>query len=208
MDNIIQGSPEWFAVRLGKVTASRVAEVVAKTKSGPSASRANYMALLICERLTGAAAESYSNAAMQHGTDTEPLALSAYEALRGILVQAEGFVLHPDIAQSGASPDGLVGDTGLIEIKCPNTATHLDTLLGKKMPTKHRAQVQWQMACTGRKWCDFISFDPRMPDNMQFFCVRVMRDSGMIDELEREVEKFLFELGTKLSRLKATYGEK
>ena len=128
-----QRTPEWFAARLGKVTASRISDIIAKTQSGYSASRANYMALLICERLTGAAAESYSNAAMQHGTDTEPMALSAYEAAKGVLVQAEGFVTHPSIEQSGASPDGLVGDSGLIEIKCPNTATHLDTLLAKKM---------------------------------------------------------------------------
>ena len=171
-----QRTPEWFAARLGKVTASRVSDIIGKTQSGYSASRANYMALLVCERLTGAAAESYSNAAMQHGTDTEPMALSAYEAAKGVLVQAEGFVTHPSIEQSGASPDGLVGDSGLIEIKCPNTATHLDTLLSKKMPSKHRPQVQWQMACTGRHWCDFVSYDPRLPERLQMFVVREIYD--------------------------------
>jgi len=196
-----QRTPEWFAARLGKVTASRISDIIAKTQSGYSASRANYMALLICERLTGAAAESYSNAAMQHGTDTEPMALSAYEAAQGVLVQAEGFVTHPSIEQSGASPDGLVGDSGLIEIKCPNTATHLDTLLAKKMPSKHRPQVQWQMACTGRHWCDFVSYDLRLPERLQMFVVREVYDPVYAAGLETEVVKFLGEMESKIKEL-------
>ena len=196
-----QRTPEWFAARLGKVTASRISDIIGKTQSGYSASRANYMALLICERLTGAAAESYSNAAMQHGTDTEPMALSAYEAAQGVLVQAEGFVTHPSIAQSGASPDALVGDSGLLEIKCPNTATHLDTLLGKKMPSKHRPQVQWQMACTGRHWCDFLSYDPRLPERLQMFVVREVYDPVYVAGLETEVVKFLGEMESKIKEL-------
>lgn len=196
-----QRTPEWFAARLGKVTASRISDIISKTQSGYSASRANYMALLICERLTGAAAESYSNAAMQHGTDTEPMALSAYEAAQGVLVQAEGFVSHPSIEQSGASPDGLVGDTGLIEIKCLNTANHLDILLGKKMPTKHRPQVQWQMACTGRHWCDFVSYDPRLPERLQMFVVREVYDPVYVAGLETEVVKFLGEMESKIKEL-------
>jgi putative phage-type endonuclease len=196
-----QRTPEWFAARLGKVTASRISDIISKTQSGYSASRANYMAMLICERLTGAAAESYSNAAMQHGTDTEPMALSAYEAAQGVLVQAEGFVTHPSIEQSGASPDALVGDSGLLEIKCPNTATHLDTLLGKKMPTKHRPQVQWQMACTGRHWCDFLSYDPRLPERLQMFVVREVYDPVYVAGLETEVVKFLGEMENKIKEL-------
>jgi len=196
-----QRTPEWFAARLGKVTASRISDIIGKTQSGYSASRANYMALLICERLTGAAAESYSNAAMQHGTDTEPMALSAYEAAQGVLVQAEGFVTHPSIEQSGASPDGLVGDTGLIEIKCLNTANHLDILLGKKMPTKHRPQVQWQMACTRRHWCDFVSYDPRLPERLQMFVVREVYDPVYVAGLETEVVKFLGEMESKIKEL-------
>jgi putative phage-type endonuclease len=196
-----QRTPEWFAARLGKVTASRISDIIGKTQSGYSASRANYMALLICERLTGAAAESYSNAAMQHGTDTEPMALSAYEAAQGVLVKAEGFVTHPSIAQSGASPDGLVGDSGLIEIKCPNTATHLDTLLGKKMPTKHRPQVQWQMACTRRHWCDFVSYDPRLPERLQMFVVREVYDPVYVAGLETEVVKFLGKMESLIKEL-------
>ena len=196
-----QRSPEWFAARLGKVTASKISDIIGKTQSGYSASRANYMALLICERLTGAAAESYSNAAMQHGTDTELMALSAYEAVKGVLVQAEGFVTHPSIEQSGASPDGLVGDTGLIEIKCLNTANHLDILLAKKMPIKHRPQVQWQMACTGRHWADFVSYDPRLPERLQMFVVREVYDPVYVAGLETEVVKFLGEMESKIKEL-------
>lgn len=203
-----QRSEEWFAIRLGKVTASRVADVIAKTKSGYSASRANYMAELVCERLTGQKGDFYQNAAMLWGTNTEPMARAAYEQRTGELVEEVGFVLHSSIANAGCSPDGLVGEDGLVEIKCPNTATHIDTLLSKEAPSKYMAQMQWQMACTERKWCDFVSFDPRMPENMQFFCIRVHRDANAIMDLEQEVEKFLFELETKLGRLTANYGEK
>lgn len=191
---IEQGSPEWFAQRLGKVTASRVADVIAKTKTGYSTSRDNYMAQLICERMTGVVAESYSNAAMQHGTDTEPLARAAYEAYADVLVDEVAMIPHPTIEQAGASPDGLVGEDGLVEIKCPNTTTHLDTLRTKKVPTKYNIQMQWQMASTGRKWCDFVSFDNRLPEHLQLFVARVNRDDAFIAELEQEVSKFIKEL--------------
>ena len=143
---IVQGSPEWFAARLGKVTASKVSDVVAKTKSGWGASRANYMAALIAERLTQTPADSFSNAAMQWGTEQEPLARVAYEFFTGRDVEQVGFVDHPSIPMTGASPDGLVGEDGLVEIKCPNTATHIDTLLDGKVPGKYVIQMQWQMA--------------------------------------------------------------
>ena len=200
-----QRTDEWFAARLGKVTASRVADVIAKTKSGYSASRANYMAELICERLTGSKGDSFSNAAMVWGTNTEPMARAAYEALEGVLVEEVGFVSHPTIAMSGASPDGFVDEDGLVEIKCPNTATHIETLLDKEVPSKYVKQMQWQMACTGRKWCDFVSYDPRMPEEMQLFTVRVDRDDETIIELEREVEKFLSELEDKIVALEKAY---
>ncbi len=200
-----QRTEEWFTARLGKVTASRVADVIAKTKSGYSASRANYMAELVCERLTGSKGDSYQNAAMVWGTNTEPMARAAYEARTGDLVEEVGFVSHPSIEYAGCSPDGLIGADGLIEIKCPNTATHIETLLSKEAPFKYMPQMQWQMACTERVWCDFVSFDPRLPENMQMFVGRVMRDHGTIIELEREVEKFLFELDQKVTRLKAQY---
>jgi len=196
-----QRSTEWFAVRLGKVTASRVADVIAKTKTGYSTSRDNYMAQLVCERMTGTQAESYNNAAMQWGTDQEPLARAAYEAAADVLVDEIGFVVHPTIVNAGASPDGLVGDIGLIEIKCPNTATHIDTVLTDKVPAKYITQMQWQMASTGRKWCDFVSFDPRMPEGLQLFIQRVDFDVDYVKMLEAEITGFLAELETKIEKL-------
>lgn len=199
-----QRTEEWYAARLGKVTASRVSDIVAKTKSGYSTSRANYMAELVCERLTGKPGEFFQNAAMAWGTEQEPFARGAYEERNGILVEEVGFVSHPTIAMAGASPDGFIGEDGLVEIKCPYTATHIDTILSKEAPSKYVHQMQWQMACTGRAWCDFVSYDPRMPQNMQFFVKRVMRDNNLIMELEREVERFLYELDQKIIQLKET----
>jgi putative phage-type endonuclease len=196
-----QGSEEWFTIRIGKVTASRVADVIAKTKSGYSASRDNYMAQLVCERLTNQKAEGFTNAAMQHGTETEPLARAAYEALKDVLVDEVGFVPHPSIQMAGASPDGLVGDDGLIEIKCPNTATHIDTLLSETVPTKYYTQMQFQLACTGRKWCDFVSFDNRLPPELQLFVKRVPRDDTYIKLMEAEIVQFIAELDDKINKL-------
>ena len=198
---IEQGSPEWFAQRLGKVTASRVADVIAKTKTGYSTSRDNYMAQLVCERMTNTVAESFTNTAMQWGTETEPLARAAYEAHADVLVDEVAMITHPTIEQAGASPDGLVGDIGMLEIKCPNTATHIDTLLTQTVPGKYITQMQWQMACTGRKWCDFVSFDPRMSDGLQLFVKRVNRDDAYIQMLEKEVIQFLTELDGKIKKL-------
>ena len=196
-----QGTEEWFTIRIGKVTASRVADVIAKTKTGYSATRDNYMAQLVCERLTGQKGESFTNAAMQHGTDTEPLARAAYEAFQDILVDEVGFVPHPSIIMAGASPDGLVGDDGLLEIKCPNTATHIETLLSQSVPGKYNTQMQFQMACTGRQWCDFVSFDNRLPEELQLFVKRVPRDNEFIKQMEDEVVKFLNELDVKIAQL-------
>jgi putative phage-type endonuclease len=196
-----QGTEEWFKARLGKVTASRVADVIAKTKSGYSTSRDNYMAQLICERLTGQQGESFSNAAMAWGSETEPLARSAYENARGLLVTEVGFVNHPNIEMAGASPDGLVETLGMLEIKCPNTATHIDTLLSLAVPTKYNTQMQWQMRCCERKWCDFVSFDPRLPQDLQLFIKRVDFDSVYVAMLEKEVNSFLEELVDKIKKL-------
>jgi putative phage-type endonuclease len=206
MTNIEQGSPEWFAQRLGKVTASRVADVIAKTKTGYSTSRENYMAQLVCERMTGVVAESYTNSAMQWGTETEPLARAAYEAHTDVLVDEVAMIQHPTIEAAGASPDGLVGDDGQLEIKCPNTATHIDTLLSQTVPGKYVTQMQWQMACTGRQWCDFVSYDCRMPEGLQLFVKRVYRDDDFIKTLEIEVTKFLAELDEKIVKLKKLQG--
>jgi putative phage-type endonuclease len=208
MSDIVQGSPEWFTLRCGKVTASRVADIIAKTKTGPSASRANYMAQLIAERLTGEVQESYTNAAMQWGTEKEPDARTAYEFRSDVTVEQIGFVIHPRIAHSGASPDGLVVTDGLVEIKCPNTATHIETLQGRSVPSKYVTQIQWQLACTGRKWCDYVSFDPRMPESMSLFVSRVERDDKTISELEAQVSEFLSELDRKVIDLTNLYARR
>lgn len=199
-EQIEQRSDAWFAARLGKVTASRVADVIAKTKSGYSASRDNYMAQLICERLTRQQGESFTNAAMQWGTETEPLARSAYEA-HAEMVEEVGFVQHPKIEMAGASPDGLVGLFGMLEIKCPNTATHIDTLLTQTVPTKYITQMQWQMRCCERQWCDFVSFDPRLSQELQLFVKRVEFDASYVAMLEEEVNLFLKELDSKVTKL-------
>ena len=208
MEHIVQGTPEWFAARLGRVTASRVADILAKTKSGPSASRANYMSQLICERLTGRREEAFTNAAMQWGTEKEPDARAAYQFYRDALVVEVGFVIHPHIQMSGASPDGLVGDVGLVEIKCPNTTAHIEALIGQCVPAKYLPQMQWQMACTGRQWCDFVSFDPRMPEEMRLFTQRVERDAAYIADVEIEVSMFLSELDAKLARLRELHDQR
>lgn len=205
LDYIPQGTDAWRQQRLGKVTASRVADVIARTKSGWGASRANYAAELVAERLTGAAVEGYTSPAMQWGSDTEAEARRAYEFYRDVDVVAAGFILHPHIEQSGASPDGLVEPGGLVEIKCPNTATHIDTLLSATVPGKYVTQMQWQMACTGRQWCDFVSFDPRMPEAMRLFVKRVQRDDEAIAELEKHVVAFLEELDAKVAALRTAY---
>jgi putative phage-type endonuclease len=199
----IQGSPEWFAERLGKATASRVADIVAKTKTGYGTSRANYLAELVVERLTGQRVNGYTNTAMQHGIAFEPVARLAYEFREGATVEECGFIPHPTIPMCGASPDGLVGSDGLLEIKCPATATHIETLLSGTIAGKYLTQMQFQMACTDRMWCDFVSFDPRMPEHLRYWCKRVERDINQIDYLEREVDKFLGELDETIKRLEA-----
>lgn len=191
---MIQGSDEWFQARVGKVTASRIADVMAKTKSGYGAGRANYMAELVAERLTGESAPSFTNAAMQWGTEKEPEAREFYEFLTSTEVVQVGFIDHPRIDMSGASPDGLVGDDGMVEIKCPNTATHIEFLRYKKPKDQYVKQVQWQMACTDREWTDFVSFDPRLPHDLQLRKVRIERDNALISTMEEEVEAFLEEL--------------
>jgi putative phage-type endonuclease len=201
IEMIEQRSDAWFEARIGKVTASRVADVLAKTKTGYSATRDNYMAQLVCERLTGQKGESFNNAAMQWGTETEPLARISYEVAQNVLVDEVGFVPHPSIIMAGASPDGLVGDDGLLEIKCPNTATHIETLLSQTVPGKYNTQMQFQMACTGRSWCDFVSFDNRLPAELQLFVKRVPRDNMYIRLMEEEIIKFLNELDIKIAQL-------
>lgn len=196
-----QGTPEWHAARLGKVTASRLVDVLAKIKNGEAAARANYRAELVAERLTGKHADGFVNAAMKWGTEAEPLARAAYEAEFGLLVQEVGLIDHPSIPMTGASPDGLVSIDGLIEIKCPETKAHINTLLRKAAPEQYIPQMQWQMACTGRAWVDFVSFDPRMPADLQMCVVRVLRDEALIATYEAEVRAFLDEVAATVDQL-------
>jgi putative phage-type endonuclease len=200
-----QRTPEWFSARAGKVTASCIYKVMAKLKDGkPSADRTNYHAQLVAERLTGVTAESFSNAAMQWGTDTEPQARAMYSLEVEPVVEV-GFIDHPYIAMAGASPDGLVGDKGLVEIKCPNTATHIATLTGAPIDRKYLLQMQWQMACTETEWCDFASFDPRLPIEMQLHVRRVDRDDALLAEIETEVAAFLAEVAATVEQLSSQY---
>jgi len=200
-----QRSPEWFQHRVGRVTASRIADVMAQTKTGPGAARKNYAADLVAERLTGDAREGFSNAAMQWGTDTEPQARTAYEFMTDATVQEVGFIDHPRLEWAGCSPDGLVGDDGMVEIKCPNTATHIETLLTGQIEGKYLKQMQFQMACAGRTWCDFVSFDPRLPAEMQLFVKRIEADPAEIATIEGAVSAFLVEVDSTVAALRARY---
>ena len=203
-----QRTDEWYQARLGRVTASRIADVVAETKSGWGASRDRYMGQLIVERLTQRPSEGFTSSAMQWGIETEPQAIEAYEALTLSVVDSAGFFVHPYITLAGASPDGLVGDLGLVEIKCPETHNHLDTLIAANNPRrnpiqqKYHLQMQWQMACTGRQWCDFVSFDPRLEPELQLWTKRVERDEVLIAELEGKVMDFLEELEQRITALR------
>jgi putative phage-type endonuclease len=200
-----QGTDEWFTARAGRATASRIADIVAKTKTGTSASRANYAAQLVAERLTGTVEPMFTSAAMAWGTEKEAEARAAYAFLHNADVAEVGFVDHPQIGMAGASPDGMVADEGLVEIKCPNTATHIETLLGGNVPGKYVIQMQWQMACTGRAWCDFVSFDPRLPEFMRLFVKRVPRCDVTIADLETEVAAFLGDVTETVEQLRAKY---
>ncbi len=199
---MMQRSEEWFAARIGKATASCAADIMARVQNGgEAATRRQYRARLVCERMTGVPYDSYTNAAMLHGIEQEPFARAAYEAVTGNLVEEVGFIQHPELA-AGASPDGLIDDDGVLELKCPTTGEHIDTVLGG-MPAKHIAQIQFQLWITGRKWCDFCSFDPRMPEKLQLYVERVERDDKYIDKLVSAVTQFLDEVDSTVKQLQA-----
>jgi len=205
-DMIAQGSDEWKRQRLGKATASKIADVIAKTKSGSSASRASYLADLVLERLTGQPRDFFQTAAMLHGIVTEPEAVEAYCQHELCTATETGFVDHPTIAMSGASPDRLIGNEGMVEAKCPQPPAHLDTLLRGQVPARYITQINWQFACLPeRKWCDFISYSPAFPEPMQLFIRRVERDDALIAEIEAEVAQFLAEIDDKVAALRAQY---
>lgn len=196
-----QGTPEWHQLRLGKVTASRVADILAKTKTGASASRGNYLIELALQRVTKTIEGSYTNAAMEWGTQTEPQARVAYEVKTGNFVDQIAFVDHPTIVGFGCSPDGLVGSDGLIEIKCPNSATHWSYIKANEPPNKYFIQMQAQMAVTGTRWCDFVSFDPRMPERSQLLIVHVPIDREFILYMEAEIKQFLSEVDKEVQQM-------
>ena len=189
-----QGSDEWKRLRLGHVTASNVADVMAKGKSGEATTRYKYKVRLVAERMTDTIPESYSNSAMEWGVEMEPIARMQYEAKTNAFVDKTGFWHHPTIQWVGVSPDGLVGEDGLVEIKCPNTTTHLDYIFANKVPSEYYKQVQCQLWVTGRKWCDFVSFDPRLPTRNQLLIIRAERDEALIADMEIEVKQFLSEV--------------
>ena len=191
---IIQRSQEWFAARCGSLGASQLADALAKTKSGWGASRANLRAKLVVERLTGQQEEGFASSAMIWGQEKEEEARIAYSFMTGHDVTEVGLYKHPTIIGTHASPDGLVGDDGCIEIKCPNSATHIETLKSNLVAHKYLLQMQWQMRCADRQWCDFVSFDPRMPDHLMLYIQRVQRDNDMLAILESEVAAFLAEV--------------
>lgn len=198
----LQRTLKWYADRLGKVTGSRVADVVRKTKSGYSTSRENYLNELLIEKLTGQGIDYYTTSAMQHGIDTEPRARDFYIKLTGRHVSEVGFIDHPTIKGSGASPDGVVIDNGLLEIKCPEMKTHLNNLRTQNIDPDYIIQMQWQMACTGAEWCDFMSFDDRFPTSQSYFLKRVERDQVFIENLEKEVSEFIKVLDVEVLRLR------
>jgi putative phage-type endonuclease len=207
MHSMDQRTAEWYAIRLGKATASRIAHIVAKNRDGktPAASRKNYAAELMLERLTGVPKTIPYTPAMQHGIDTEAEARAAYEMHSLCGVVEVGFCDHPTIPMSGASPDGLVGEDGLCEIKCPQPAAHFETLESKAVPSQYVTQIMWQLACTQRQWCDFVSYQPDMPEEMRLVVIRMHRDDAMITDLEMEVAKFLAEVEDRLRSVRAQY---
>ena len=200
-----QRSESWFAARCGSLGASALHEAVARTKTGYSASRSNRMAVLVIEQLTGQTQDTYQNAAMLAGIEREPMARAMYEFMTNESVVEIGMARHPTIAGTHASPDGLIGSDGVLEIKAPQPAQHLSTLMGEPIQNKYVLQVQWEMACTGRKWCDFVSFNPDFPPAMQLFIKRIDRDDIFIAALEKEVAEFLSELRDTVHRLRQKY---
>lgn len=200
-----QGSLEWFAARAGKITASRIGDVMAKGKgNAESVTRAKYRAQIVAERLTGVSQEDgYETEAMRRGTEQEPFARAAYEADRSVLVDQVAFVVHPQIANAGCSPDGLIGADGGCEIKCPNTSTHIRWIIAGEVPAEHQKQMYWCMAVTGAKWWDFVSFDSRVPDDdLRLFVRRLPRDQSVIDAMEEAVREFDAECDSFLAKLR------
>jgi len=192
--NLEQGTDEWKRARLGYVSASNLDAVMAKGKSGESITRKKYKVRLVAERLTGEISESFSSAAMEWGVVNEEKAAMAYEVSKDTLLDRTGFWKHPTIPWLGCSPDRLAGSDGLVEIKCPDTSTHIDYWLAKQVPSEYVKQVQGQIWVMERDWCDFASYDPRLPEKNRLLVVRAYRDEKLIKQMEEEVKKFLDEV--------------
>ena len=199
---VVQGSEEWLKARCGSLGASRLHDALARTKGGWGASRKNLVVEKAVERLTGLPADGFTNGAMQWGIDHEDEARAAYAFMAGNTVETVGLFTHPDIPFTHASPDGLVGDDGMVEIKCPQSATHAEYLLSRQIPDKYLLQIFWQMECTGRRWCDFVSYDPRFPDDLKIFILRVERDDERLNVVREEVQDFLAEVSEMVTKLK------
>jgi hypothetical protein len=200
IDYCEQGSPEWFAIRAGKVTSSAIEAVL--VKKADSVTRANLKAKLVAEILSGKPCEEgFSSKWMQDGKDKEPFARAAYEIANDSRLEQVGFVHHPTIEQAGCSPDSLVDDDGVLEIKAPKIATHIDYLLRKRVPPEYIKQCIWHLACTGRKWVDFVSFSPELPDHLQLFTARLEADREVIEQFNKDVRQFLAEVNGLLIQL-------
>ena len=198
-----QGSPEWLASRAGRVTASRINDVMAKIKTGEAAARRDYKFEIVTEILTDAPTPSiFQNDAMKWGNEQEPFARAAYEVYAGVLVDQVGLVLHPTIERGAASPDGLVNTLSLVEIKCPKTSTHIAYMMDGGVPKQYQNQMLWQMCCCERKSCDFVSFDPRLPEDLQLFVAPFSIDTNRVEEIENEVRQFLMEVDEIVNRLR------
>lgn len=203
--NVEQGSEEWHMHRVSSLGASQIEPVMAKGKGGtPSVTRSNLMAELAAERLTGCRTDSFCSDDMRRGQELEADARRCYEFIKEVEVAQIGMFKHDRISFTHASPDGVVGDDGLIEIKCQKTKSHIGYLLGDEIPRKYILQMQWQMACSdGRAWVDFVSYDPRMPVDLQLFVKRFHRDQPMIDAIESYVTIFLQEVDEMVARLES-----
>lgn len=204
-DQIVQGTQEWMDIRRGKVTASRICDVMASLKSGEAKTRFQYRAQLACEIITGETAPSYQNEAMKYGIMNEPYARAAYEAQTGNITEQVGFIPHPKIEDAGASPDGInIGNPiSLVEIKCPNMLTAVIFWLDGAIPRDYMLQMQWQMACCQAEYCDYVVFRPDLPENLRLHIVRVERDDKLIEEIEKAVVEFNADVKSTVAQLRS-----
>lgn len=204
-----QGSQEWRDARVGRVTASRIGDVMRKLKNGTSgADRKRYMDKLVAERITGRPMAQKSVASLDRRLEMEPDARTAYEFYSDNTVEEVGFIEHPTIPFAGASPDGLIGDDGGLEIKCCDSQTHIETLTSGVIDPDYLKQCDFGLACTGRKWWDFASYDPTMPEELKLYVQRVPRDEARIAAIEAAVIEFLAEVDARVRQVLAVAGGK